>query len=89
MATMTELESKNRDELETIAKEYGIIGYSALKKPSLSSVSCRRKHRSREMCLYRASWKSSAKATASYDRILSGVAPMMSMCQIPRFVVST
>jgi transcription termination factor Rho len=35
MATMTELESKNRDELETIAKEYGIIGYSALKKPEL------------------------------------------------------
>ena len=35
MSTMVELESKNRDELETIAKECGIIGYSALKKSEL------------------------------------------------------
>jgi len=32
---MVELESKNRDELEAIAKECGIIGYSALKKSEL------------------------------------------------------
>jgi len=35
MLTMVELESKNRDELEAIAKECGIIGYSALKKSEL------------------------------------------------------
>jgi len=35
MANMVELESKNRDELEAIAKECGIIGYSALKKSEL------------------------------------------------------
>ena len=35
MSTMVELESKNRDELEAIAKECGIIGYSALKKSEL------------------------------------------------------
>ncbi len=35
MATMSELESKNRDELEAIAKESGIPGYSALKKAEL------------------------------------------------------
>jgi transcription termination factor Rho len=32
---MVQLENKNRDELEAIAKEYGIVGYSALKKPEL------------------------------------------------------
>ncbi|HUX49063.1 MAG TPA: transcription termination factor Rho [Dehalococcoidia bacterium] len=35
MSTMVELESKNRDELEAMAKECGIIGYSALKKSEL------------------------------------------------------
>ena len=35
MSTMVELESKNRDELEAIAKEYGIAGYTTLKKPDL------------------------------------------------------
>ncbi|MFP3880024.1 MAG: transcription termination factor Rho [Dehalococcoidia bacterium] len=35
MSTMAELEAKNRDELETIAKEYGITGCSALKKNEL------------------------------------------------------
>ena len=35
MSTMVELESKNRDELEAIAKECGISGYSTLKKPEL------------------------------------------------------
>ena len=35
MSTMVELESKNRDELEAIAKECGIVGYSALKKSEL------------------------------------------------------
>ena len=35
MSTMVQLESKNRDELEAMAKEYGITGYSALKKPEL------------------------------------------------------
>jgi transcription termination factor Rho len=35
MMTMTQLESKNRDELEAMAKERGISGYSALKKSEL------------------------------------------------------
>jgi transcription termination factor Rho len=35
MSTMAELESKTRDELEVIAKESGIAGYSALKKAEL------------------------------------------------------
>ena len=35
MLTMAQLESKNRDELEAMAKECGIIGYSALKKSEL------------------------------------------------------
>jgi transcription termination factor Rho len=35
MSTLAQLESKNRDELEAIAKEYGITGYSNLKKPEL------------------------------------------------------
>ncbi len=35
MSTMVELESKNRDELEAIAKECGIAGYTTLKKPDL------------------------------------------------------
>ncbi|UCD22790.1 MAG: Rho termination factor N-terminal domain-containing protein, partial [Chloroflexota bacterium] len=35
MMTMTQLESKNRDELEAMAKECGISGYSALKKSEL------------------------------------------------------
>jgi transcription termination factor Rho len=35
MSTMAELESKNRDELEAMAKECGIVGYSALKKSEL------------------------------------------------------
>jgi len=35
MSNMAQLESKNRDELEAMAKEYGIIGYSALKKSEL------------------------------------------------------
>ena len=35
MLTMTQLESKNRDELEAMAKECGISGYSALKKSEL------------------------------------------------------
>jgi len=35
MSTMGELESKNRDELEAIAKECGITGYTTLKKPDL------------------------------------------------------
>jgi transcription termination factor Rho len=35
MSTMVQLENKNRDELEAMAKEYGIVGYSALKKPEL------------------------------------------------------
>jgi transcription termination factor Rho len=35
MATMTQLESKNRDELEALAKELGVTGLSALKKPEL------------------------------------------------------
>ncbi len=35
MLTMVQLESKNRDELEALAKECGITGYSALKKPEL------------------------------------------------------
>ncbi len=35
MITMAQLESKNRDELEAMAKECGIIGYSALKKSEL------------------------------------------------------
>ena len=35
MSTMAELESKNRDELEAMAKESGIAGYSALKKSEL------------------------------------------------------
>jgi len=35
MLNMAQLESKNRDELEAMAKEYGIIGYSALKKSEL------------------------------------------------------
>ena len=35
MSTMVELESKNRDELEAMAKECGIAGYTTLKKPEL------------------------------------------------------
>ena len=35
MSTMVELENKNRDELETMAKECGIAGYTTLKKPDL------------------------------------------------------
>ena len=35
MSTMAELESKNRDELEAMAKECGIAGYTTLKKPEL------------------------------------------------------
>jgi transcription termination factor Rho len=35
MSTLVQLESKNRDELEAMAKECGITGYSALKKPEL------------------------------------------------------
>jgi transcription termination factor Rho len=35
MITMAQLESRNRDELEAMAKECGISGYSALKKPEL------------------------------------------------------
>jgi transcription termination factor Rho len=35
MATMAELETRNRDELEAMAKEYGIPGCSALKKTEL------------------------------------------------------
>ena len=35
MSTMGELESKNRDELEAMAKEGGIVGYTTLKKPDL------------------------------------------------------
>jgi transcription termination factor Rho len=35
MSTMVELESKNRDELEAMAKECGIAGYTNLKKPEL------------------------------------------------------
>ena len=35
MSTMGELESKNRDELEAMAKECGIAGYTTLKKPDL------------------------------------------------------
>lgn len=35
MMSMSQLESKTRDELEALAKEYGISGYSALKKPDL------------------------------------------------------
>jgi len=35
MLTMSELESKNRGELEAMAKECGIVGYSALKKSEL------------------------------------------------------
>jgi transcription termination factor Rho len=38
MLTIAQLENKNRDELEAMAKEYGIIGYSTLKKPEL--VNC-------------------------------------------------
>ncbi|GAH79497.1 unnamed protein product, partial [marine sediment metagenome] len=35
MESMTELEDKTRDELEVIAKEGGITGYSSLKKAEL------------------------------------------------------
>jgi transcription termination factor Rho len=35
MSTMAELENKNRDELEAMAKECGIAGYTNLKKPEL------------------------------------------------------
>ncbi len=35
MMSMAELESKNRDELEALAKKQGITGYSALKKSEL------------------------------------------------------
>jgi transcription termination factor Rho len=35
MSTMVELENKNRDELEAMAKECGIAGYTNLKKPEL------------------------------------------------------
>lgn len=35
MATLAQLENMNRDELEAMAKEYGISGYSNLKKPDL------------------------------------------------------
>ncbi len=35
MSTMVELENKNRDELEAMAKECGIAGYTTLKKPDL------------------------------------------------------
>ncbi len=35
MSTMVQLENKNRDELEEMAKECGIVGYSTLKKPEL------------------------------------------------------
>ncbi len=35
MSTMAQLESKNRDELEAMAKECGIVGYTTLKKPEL------------------------------------------------------
>lgn len=35
MATMTELESRTRDELEAMAKEYAIVGYTTLKKSDL------------------------------------------------------
>ncbi|MGQ9545863.1 MAG: transcription termination factor Rho [Dehalococcoidia bacterium] len=35
MSTLLELENKNRDELEAIAKECGIVGYSAMKKSEL------------------------------------------------------
>jgi len=35
MSTMAELENKNRDELEAMAKECGIVGYSTLKKSEL------------------------------------------------------
>ena len=35
MATLVQLENMNRDELEALAKQYGITGYSNLKKPDL------------------------------------------------------
>ena len=35
MESMTELEDKTRDELEVMAKEGGITGYSSLKKAEL------------------------------------------------------
>jgi len=35
MSTMVELENKNRDELEAMAKECGVAGYTNLKKPEL------------------------------------------------------
>ncbi|MQY56271.1 MAG: transcription termination factor Rho, partial [Dehalococcoidia bacterium] len=35
MITMAQLESKTRDELEALAKEQGISGYSSLKKSEL------------------------------------------------------
>ena len=35
MISMAQLESKTRDELEALAKEHSITGYSALKKPDL------------------------------------------------------
>jgi len=36
MTTLSQLESRNRDELEAIAKEQGITGYSSLKKSELA-----------------------------------------------------
>jgi transcription termination factor Rho len=35
MSTMVQLESKNKDELEAMAKECGIAGYTTLKKSEL------------------------------------------------------
>ena len=35
MLTMAQLEAKTRDEVETIAKDQGMTGYSALKKAEL------------------------------------------------------
>jgi len=35
MTNMTELQNKTRDELEALAKECGVVGYSSLKKPDI------------------------------------------------------
>lgn len=39
MISMSELENKTRDELEGLAKEQGITGYSSLKKSELDRKS--------------------------------------------------
>ena len=87
MSTMAELESKNRDELEAIAKECGIVGYSALKKSELVHRILQAEAEEQGNVFVTGVLEIISRAMASYGRIPSGVGQMMSTYQIPRYAV--